>query len=111
MGFVVAAVQPAASGDRIAIKPPHPGGTMALAMSTFSPPWTPPPPGSDRAAPVDKQAWCDTIPACFRSEAFAEDLLEPEPPAPRRGGRRGEGAAALPLLGALMTLLLGAAGR
>ena len=27
---------------------------------------------------VDRRAWADTLPACFRSEAFAEDLHEAE---------------------------------
>ena len=28
--------------------------------------------------------WMDTLPASFRSEAFAEDLADDEPPAPTR---------------------------
>jgi hypothetical protein len=31
----------------------------------------------------DGTAWDDTLPACFRSEAFAEDLDGPTEPAPR----------------------------
>jgi len=31
----------------------------------------------------DSAAWPDTLPACFRSEAFAEDLDGPAEPAPR----------------------------
>jgi hypothetical protein len=45
----------------------------------------------ERRRDVDSPAWADTVPACFRSEAFAEDLYEPPsttapplPPPPAR---------------------------
>ena len=40
---------------------------------------------SDNARPhgrvVERAQWSETLPACFRSEAFAEDLAEPAEPA------------------------------
>jgi hypothetical protein len=30
----------------------------------------------ERCRGDDVRTWCDTVPACFRSEAFAEDLAE-----------------------------------
>lgn len=35
--------------------------------------------GGNGASPGSRAEWADTVPACFRSEAFAEDLVQDEP--------------------------------
>ena len=64
---------------------------------------------------VESLHWADTHPACFRSEAFAEDIHEAdaareEPPARRwpltKPGPGGSGG--LPLLGLTLAGMLGA---
>jgi hypothetical protein len=40
----------------------------------------PPARPEDRCRRPEGPAWADTAPACFRSEAFAEDLPEPAAP-------------------------------
>ncbi len=39
-------------------------------------------PEERRRRPFEGPGWADTVPACFRSEAFAEDLAEPVAAAP-----------------------------
>ena len=57
--------------------------------------------------------WSDTLPQCWRSEGFAEDLsAAAEPPIQRHKGAAGAATAAtLPLLGAGMAALLGLLAR
>jgi hypothetical protein len=62
------------------------------------------------------QPWADTHPVCFRSEAFAEDLPEPEPrPAAARSAGPAWGlrrqVAALPMLGMGLAGILGVFAR
>ncbi len=74
----------------------------------------------DRRRESGAADWSDTRPACFRSEAFAEDLLDlPEHPGPnpaaaaiRITGRAWRaGRATLPLFGLALNTTLGWLGR
>ena len=56
--------------------------------------------------------WPDTLPQCFRSEGFAEDLLVAEAPLARAAAQpRLATLATLPLLGATVAAVLGLMGR
>lgn len=64
---------------------------------------------------VDGRAWADTHPACFRSEAFAEDLHEasarPDASPSRRwplAGPASNATRGLPTLGLTLAGMLGA---
>ena len=64
---------------------------------------------------VDSRAWADTHPACFRSEAFAEDLHEADAAHETAPLRRwpltkpgSGGSGGLPLLGLTLAGMLGA---
>lgn len=59
----------------------------------------------ERARGDERAPWSDTVPACFRSEAFAEDLLEDSEPAVPQ--RRLSSLSVVPALGAALALTLG----
>ena len=63
--------------------------------------------------PTPKQAVEGSVPALFRSEAFAEDLTEAAEPPPslQVWHSASEAASRVPLLGLAMTTLLGWFGR
>lgn len=54
--------------------------------------------------------WADTVPLCFRSEAFPEDLAHADDPAPPPAAAAWHGVAATPLLGLAMAAVWGAMG-
>ena len=55
--------------------------------------------------------WADTEPLCFRSEAFAEDLLQADDVAPRPARAQWRGPATAPLLGLALAAVWGVLGR
>ena len=55
--------------------------------------------------------WADTVPLCFRSEAFAEDLGHANEAAPRPPAADGRGPAAAPMLGMALAAVWGLLGR
>ena len=55
--------------------------------------------------------WADTVPLCFRSEAFAEDLCQPDDAAPRPARAPWRGPAAPPLSGLALAAVWGVLGR
>ena len=55
--------------------------------------------------------WADTVPLCFRSEAFAEDLAQADETPPPAAAAHWPGLASAPVLGLALAAVWGVLGR